>query len=124
MNTGHKVNPFLFALLPAVGVFMIYLHIDILEINVYQHDKAIYNSSELKTVEGKVTGYFPMSKDGHGDEEFKVDSVWFHYSYWEAGRSGYHQAALFGGVIKPNLYVKIGYYYDGDRNAILKLETE
>ncbi len=126
LNTGHKVNPFLMALLPATLVFAIYAKIDIMDINVYQHDKALLNSnsSEVKVVEGNVKNYYAEARDGHGNEEFTVQDTLFHYSHFEDGRSGYHATYWYGGVIRQNLYVRITYYYDGDRNAILKLETE
>jgi len=124
LNTGNKVNPFLAALVPVTFLFLGFLYQNILNINVYRHDKAMLNSNQLKTVEGIVDDYSPASKDGHGDEGFTVQGVEFHYSHFEEGRSGYHETSWYGGVIRPNLYVRIGYYFDGDRNAILKLETE
>ncbi|SDE76231.1 hypothetical protein SAMN05216464_10993 [Mucilaginibacter pineti] len=125
LRGGGKVNPFLFALVPITIFFLMFLSTDILEINVYRHDKALLNSNskELKILEGTVKNYYPESKEGHG-EEFTVQDTLFHYSHFEEGRSGYHQTFLYGGVIRQNLYVRITYYYDGDRNAILKLETE
>lgn len=125
LNTGHKVNPCL-AIIPPVLIFsLFYLNTQNLQINVYNHDKELLNShsKELKTVEGPVMNYSPESKDGHG-EEFTVQDTLFHYSHFEEGRSGYNKTFLYGGVIRQNLYVRITYYYDGDRNAILKLETE
>jgi len=124
LNTGHKVNPFLIALLPASFLFLVSLQVDLLEINVYEHDKTMLNSNKTKIVEGIVANFSPESKDGHGYETFTVQGVEFHYATLEEGRSGYHQTSWHGGFIKPNLYVRISYYNDGDRNAILKLETE
>jgi hypothetical protein len=125
LNGGFKVNPFLAVIPPVVIFSVIFLNIQKLDINVYQHDKALLNSNskELKILKGTVENYYPESKEGHG-EEFTVQDTLFHYSHFEEGRSGYHQTFLYGGVIRQNLYVRITYYYDGDRNAILKLETE
>ncbi len=80
LNTGDKANPFLFALLPVTIGFLIFLHIDILDINVYQQDKAVYNNGQFKVVEGKVTDFHPMPGDGHGYEYFYVEGVGFNYS--------------------------------------------
>jgi hypothetical protein len=125
LNGGLKVNPFVAVIPPVVIFSLFYLNTDKLKIDVYQHDRTLLNSNskELKIVEGTVKNYYPESKDGHG-EEFTVQGILFHYSHFEEGRSGYHQTFLYGGVIRQNQYVRITYYYDGDRNAILKLQTE
>lgn len=126
LNGGFKVSPFLAVIPPVVIFSLFFLNTEKLKIDVYQHDKALLNSNskELKTVEGTVENYSQESKEGHGYEEFTVQGVEFHYSHFEEGRSGYNQTSRYGGVIKPNLYVRISYRYDFDRNAILKLETE
>jgi hypothetical protein len=126
LNGGFKVSPFLAVLPPAIIFSLIFLSTEKLTIDVYQHDKALLdsNSKELKVVEGNVRDYYSDPKDGHGNEEFTVRGVLFHYSHYEEGRSGYNKTFWYGGVIRQNLYVRITYYYDGDRNAILKLETE
>jgi hypothetical protein len=120
----ERKDAFLIAILGAVFSFAIFLIITISSVNLYRHDKDIYNSNQLKFAEGYVTNYHLISEKGHSLESFTINGVEFHYSGYDLGRSGYHQTASTGGVIKPNLYVRIGYYYDGDRNAILKLETE
>jgi hypothetical protein len=126
LNGVYKVSPFLAVIPPVVIISLFSLNTDKLKIDVYQHDKALLTnrSNELKIVEGFITDYSPESKDGHGFETFTVQGVEFHYSHFEEGRSGHHQTSRYGGYIRPNLYVRIKYYYDGDRNAILKLEVE
>jgi len=124
LNTGHKVNPFLFVLVPVTFVFLVYVHIDILDINVYLQDKEVFNSRQLKVVEGMVTDFHPMPANGHGYEYFYVNGIGFEYSKYEDGIGGYHKTASEGGVLKANLYVKISYYQTDFRNIILKLETE
>lgn len=125
-NTGHKGNLFLLAIPPVVLFSLFELRVEKLKIDVYQHDKTLLESAskELKVVEGTVNNYYSESKEGHGNEEFTVQDTLFHYSHFEEGRSGYHATYWYGGIIRQNLYVRITYYYDGDRNAILKLETE
>jgi hypothetical protein len=125
LNGGLRVSPFLAVIPPVVLFSLFYLSTEKLKISVYQHDKALLNtnSNELKVVEGNVKDFYPEGKEGHG-EEFTVNGILFHYSHFEEARSGYHQTFLYGGAIRQNLYVKITYYDDGDRNAILKLETE
>lgn len=126
LNGGFKVSPFL-AVIPWVVIFSLFsLGTEKLTIDVYQHDKALLNSNskELKVVEGNVRDYYSEPKDGHGNEEFTVLGILFHYSHYEEGRSGYNKTFWYGGVIRQNLYVRITYYDDSDRNAILKLETE
>ncbi|MES2063755.1 MAG: hypothetical protein V4456_17645 [Bacteroidota bacterium] len=83
-----------------------------------------YKNNKLLFVEGRVSDYSPMPYEGHQNEYFKVKNVAFQFSDFEEGIGGYHNAASHGGVIKPNLYVRIGYYPTDFRNIILKLETE
>jgi hypothetical protein len=82
-----------------------------------------YEVNKLVYVEGRVTDYSPMPWAGHQDEYFKVKDTHFTFSNYES-EPGYHNAASHGGVIRPNLYVRIGYYDDGYRKRILTLETE
>lgn len=126
LNTGHQVNAFLAVIPPVVMFSLIYLSIEKLKIDVYEHDENLLNSNskQVKVAEGVVKNYYPESKEGHGNEQFTVQGILFHYSHFEEGRSGYHQTFFYGGVIRPNLYVRLTYYDDGDRNAILKLESE
>jgi len=126
LRGGLKVNPFLAVIPPIIIFSLFYLNTVKLKIDVYQHDKTLLtsNSKELKIVEGIVENYSAEAKDGHGNEEFTVNGILFHYSHFEEGRSGYNKTYWYGGVIRQNLYIKITYYYDGDRNAILKLETK
>ncbi len=119
----YQINSLLVIFLEIV-FFVIFLKVDKQKPNFHHRTEYLFNSSQLKIVEGYVADYYPMSKDDHGDESFKVKGVDFHYSFYEEGTVGYHLTANHGGMIKPNLYVKILYWYDGDRNAIIKLETE
>lgn len=126
LRGGQRVNSFLVVIPPVVIFSLVYLNIVKLKIDVYQHDKTLLNSNSkgLKIVEGTVKDYSAEAEGGHGNEEFTVKGVLFHYSHFEEGRSGYNKTYWYGGVIRQNLYVKITYYDDGDRNAILRLETE
>jgi len=65
--------------------------------------------SELKVVEGIVTGYNPMDESGHGStESYFVDSIFFSYSdYVSYGRYAfsnyfYNNSCVKGGVICEN----------------------
>ncbi len=91
----------------------------------YMANREIYNSKDLLFVEGRVVNYHPMPYQGHADETFEVNGVKFAFSdYDEMGIGGYNNAASHGGVIRSNLYVRIGYYNNGERNVILQLETK
>jgi hypothetical protein len=122
----YKVTSLLVIFLEIV-LFIVFLQIDKPKPNIYRSVKYLYDSSRLKQVkevEGYVVDYCPMPQDGHGVEYFTVKGIDFVVPFYEVGRPGYHLPANHGGVIKPNLYVKIKYIYDFDRNAILELETE
>lgn len=89
----------------------------------YFHTKAIYAEKQYLTVEGPVRNFDPMPVSGHKDESFTVVSVPFAFSDYAGPDYGYHNAASHGGVIKPGLLVRLGYFNDGSRNIILKLDT-
>lgn len=104
------------------GIFCLILWISV---KSYVWNREIYNSKKLLLVEGRVMNYHPMPYQGHAHETFKVNGVKFAFSdYDQLGIGGYNNAASHGGVIRSNLYVRIGYYDNGERNVILKLETE
>jgi hypothetical protein len=94
------------------------------QIKLYHKTKDIYNGKQYKIIKGQVSNYHPMPKGGGEEERFDVNNV--HFGYMDNGLTdyGYNNAASNGGAIKPNLFVRIGYYYNGEKNIILKLETE
>jgi len=117
-NTANKVNPYLIALLPVTIIFLCILPSDMYELTAYQYKTTllISNSSNLKVAEGEVNNYYSNSKDGHTKEKFTVQGIEFHDAQFGKGRDSE--------PIRANQYVRVTYYYDGYRNAILKLETE
>ncbi|WP_419788591.1 hypothetical protein [Mucilaginibacter sp. SP1R1] len=103
----------------------IFLLVAWLSTKSYIENREIYNSKDLLFVEGRVMKYCSMPYEGHADETFEVNGVGFVFSdYQQIGIGGYNNAASHGGVIKSNLYVRIGYYNNGERKVILQLETE
>jgi len=94
------------------------------QIAEYRQTKRIFTNKNYKIVEGKVANYHPMPAGGHDTERFSVDSVHFEYSDYDLTDYGYNNAASKGGVIKEGLYVRIGYFNNGNRNVILRLEVE
>ena len=88
------------------------------ELTAYQYKTKLLtsNSSNLKAAEGEVNNYYSNSKDGHTKEKFTVQGIEFHDAQFGKGRDSE--------PIRANQYVRVTYYYDGYRNAILKLETE
>jgi hypothetical protein len=66
--------------------------------------------SEIKVVEGEVTGYSPMDEAGHGSREsFLVNNIPFNYTdYMDDGF--YNNSCVKGGLICSNgQYVRIKY---------------
>jgi hypothetical protein len=94
------------------------------QITEYRQTRRIFTNKSYQIVEGKVKNYYPMAAGGHDTERFTVDSVQFEYSDYDLTDYGYNNAASKGGVIKEGLYVRIWYFNNGNRNVILKLETE
>lgn len=90
-------------------------------LNVIKIDK----NKEYHIVEGYVENYHPRPKSGKGNETFVVNGVSFSNGDDET-HYGYTQSALYGGVIKEGLYVRITYIHEEmpNENAILKLEIK
>lgn len=124
LNTGNKGNPYLLILIPTTFVYLLFGGIDLSEISIYKRDKAFLNSNQVKVVEGDVTDFHAMPDNGHGYEYFYVAGIGFQYSKYEEAIGGYHTTALDGGIIKPNLYIRISYEPTDFRNIILKIETD
>ena len=94
------------------------------QIAEYRQTKRIFTNKNYQIVEGKVNNFHPMPSGGHDTERFTVDSVQFEYSDYDLTDYGYNNAASKGGVIKEGLYVRIGYFNNGNRTVILRLEAE
>lgn len=90
----------------------------------YFHAKSIYDNHNFKTVEGTVENYHPMPLGGHDTERFDVNGVHFEFRDYDGTDYEYNNAAVNGGAIEKNLYVKISYFNNGKKNVILKLETD
>lgn len=93
-------------------------------VNEYFHTRTIYNNNQYTTIEGRVENYHPMPEGGHDLEKFDVNGIHFEFSDFDLSDYGYNNAASNGGEIKEGLFVRIGYYNKGNKNIILKLETE
>ncbi|MBC7721654.1 MAG: hypothetical protein H7068_06480 [Pedobacter sp.] len=95
-----------------------------INLNEYFKTKKNYDNKEYKIIEGKVQHYHPMPEGGHDSEHFDVKEIYFEYSDSDISDYGYNNATSNGGAIKENLYIRITYFNNGDKNVILKLETE
>jgi len=84
--------------------------------------KSVYDNNLYQTTEGVVEYYHPMPASGHDSERFTVNGIEFEFSDFDAGDYGYNNAASLGGAIKQGLKVRIGYFDNGSKNVILKLE--
>jgi len=90
----------------------------------YFKTKKVYDNKKYQMIEGKVEHYHPMPEGGHDSERFDVKGIHFEFSDYDLSDYGYNNAASKGGAIKEGLHVKIGYFNNGDKNVILRLETE
>jgi len=66
-------------------------------------------TDHFNTVEGMITDFVPMPKEGHQKESFKVEGIEFNYSDYEPS-CGFHNTKSHGGPIDQGKYVKINYY--------------
>jgi len=86
----------------------------------YFNVKHKIDTNNVKIVEGYVKKYHPMPYEGHEDEHFTINGVYFEYSDFEI-INGYNKSASHGGVITHNgQHLKIKYYKDSsDINEIV-----
>ena len=82
-----------------------------------------YKNKQYSIVEGRVSNYHPMPKEGHDYERFTVNGIDFEFSDYDL-TYGYRNAASKGGAIKKDLFVRIYYFNNKGVNLILRLETE
>ena len=91
--------------------------------NIIQHNQCIQVIEEktYSIVIGEVNSFIPRPYEGHQDESFYVNEIEFHYS---DSSLGYNDTFYYDGVIRENgQMVKLWYYFDGERNVILRIES-
>jgi len=88
----------------------------------YFKTKSVYDNKLYQTTVGIVENYHPMPASGHDSERFIVNGIEFEFSDFDIGDYGYNNAASLGGAIKEGLKVSIGFFNNGHKNVILKLE--
>ena len=109
-------------LMAGFAVFLL-LIVTAYELKIYFETKNLLDDKQYSIVEGRVQDYEPLPPGGNGVEQFRVDSLYFSLNEYNLGAVGYNKAASQGGVIRPNLYVRI-YYPTYGTIGILRLETE
>ena len=110
-----------FGIIFACGGSLVSLVIIPVVLSNYFDIKKVYTEKAYQTIEGKVEDFHPMPPTGHDTERFNVNNVHFDYSDFELASGGYNTTTPHGGFIREGLYVRISYYYNGNRNVILKL---
>jgi len=96
------------------------------EISMYTKVVGAYRRGEYEVVEGYVENFDPMPYEGHSNESFEINGVYFSYSDYEI-QQGYHNAKSHGGVISGDgQYLKIGYVqpypFSRNDNVIVYIE--
>jgi hypothetical protein len=94
--------------------------------NQFEITKEVFNHRRYSATEGVIQGYKTFSESGGKNtvlqgESFYVNNI--NFSYYENDTDyGYHKPYASGGVIRPELTVRIGYFYNGEKNVIVKIE--
>lgn len=94
------------------------------QMDMYENINARYREGQYETVEGYVENFVPMPREGHANESFEIDGVYFEYSDGHITQ-GYHNAKSHGGVITgdgQHLRIRYIYYEAKDRNIIVYIE--
>ena len=92
--------------------------------STYYHTKIIYDKNLFFVTEGNVKNFKPSLYGKRDMEGFTVDGVYFECIYADKSNYGYNIPTSRGGVIKPDVFVRIEYFNDGQQNIILKLQTK
>lgn len=123
LNSGHIGNKGAKVFVLFGGSFSILMFILLATTNIYGYFnlKHMIDTNHIKKVEGYVEKYHPMPYDGHEDEHFTINGVYFGYSDFQV-TNGYNNSASHGGVITHNgQHLLIKYYKDSldDNNVIV-----
>jgi len=76
---------------------------------------------ECAVVEGIVTDFHPMARNGKGSESFEVSGVRFTYSDFVI-TPGFHRTTYRGGPIRAGLHVRV--HYRGQDIARLEIARD
>ena len=68
-----------------------------------------YKNGECDYIEGYITDFHPMPKEGHDIESFKVNGVAFSYGGGLPSEYYYNTCQKDGGVLEDGLYVRLWY---------------
>ena len=111
-----------FSGLIAVGALIAQIIMGISAVNDYQQVVVAYEKGNYKTVAGEVENFCPMPYEGHGEESFDINGIYFSYSDFVV-QQGYHNAKSHGGVISGDgQLLKIGYVEKNQENIIVYIE--
>ena len=109
-----------------IGIGLFLFSVASLVIEHTDYEKMLKND-EVYIVEGYVENYYAMPYDGHDNEHFEINGVYFEYSDYNI-MNGYNNSASHGGVVTHNgQYLKIKYVteeYDGEDNNIILYISE
>lgn len=89
----------------------------------YFRTKSIYDKKQYLITEGIVENY-QVLKGVHESERFTVNGIEFKFINSDVNDYGYNKVASNGGAIKGGVKFRIGYFNNGYKNVILKLEKE
>ena len=91
-------------------------------IDMYNKTVGAYRRGEYLITEGPVENFIPMPKEGHARESFQVNGIYFEYSEGLIS-SAYSNTQPYGGVVRDNQYLKLGYvYHPSYGNIIIYIE--
>ncbi len=101
-------------------LFSIFWTVTALSITYVKYRTAVdaLESGQYSVVEGPVTDFVPMPREGHALESFSVGGTRFSYSDFTV-TPGFHNSASHGGPIREGLYIRIAHV----GNLILRLEV-
>ena len=94
-----------------VGILIGAVTLFLITSEIRMHSKIVgaYKHGDYEIVEGYVENFDPMPYEGHADESFEINGIYFSYSDYEI-QQGYHNAKSHGGVISGDgQYLRIGY---------------
>lgn len=109
-----------------VGIGLFLFSVASLVIEHTDYEKMLKND-EVYIVEGYVENYYAMPYDGHDNEHFEINGVYFEYSDYNI-MNGYNNSASHGGAVTHNgQYLKIKYIteeYEGENINIILCISE
>ncbi len=120
---GVKIGIIVLTIIGGITLFISIILIPTSLLNQLE-TKQKYTSGRYQLIEGKIVDFHPMPVEGHSNESFTLNGVYFEYSDFQPMYS-FNNSASHGGPIRfEGQQVRIGFITDKGKNLILRVDVK